>query len=1009
MATIFKNKKSRIWLIVTAALVALMLVVTILTQTMFYSFLCLVLDRPKPVYKEGALAMYSTDTVGSKKEAKDFANKKTVELCEEGFVLLKNNESALPLDKNAKVSVFGKNSVNLSYGGSGSSAFTDVTYKTIYDSLEEAGFKTNPTLKNFYENDKLSGSKRAANSDDLDSGGNQMIATAETPQSKYTDNVKDSYSEWNDAALIVITRIGGEGFDLPRYQGTTAGAVSADSHYLELDANERELITAVCDAGFKKVVVLFNIPSAMEATFLEDTSYLACADKIDAALWFGFTGGEGIMALGSILCGDVTPSGRTVDTWSADFTKDPTFVNFGTGNTDTTKDCYQSYDSKNDKWNDLLYYFVDYEEGIYVGYRYYETRSLVENQKEGATKDEWYEANVVYPFGYGLSYTNFEWTTKSAKTGTITKNGKIEIEVEVKNIGTKYSGKDVVEVYAQAPYDAEKGGIEKASKVLVGYAKTDELAANGGMDTVKIEIDPYYFASYDYRDANKNGFYGYELEKGEYKLYISQNAHDVVDEITLTLAEDIKYETDNVTNNKVGNRFTKEGSVTATDITKVSDSDMQLSTVLSRTDFEETFPTANTQEERNISKELLAEIQDVNHNNPTNFEECDPVWFGEEAIYQVTDLLPLEQPEASHLPIIPYGGVDEYGNDWDEIWTVLLSQCTEAELINLYNYGAYETKAVGSINMPATICSDGPAGFTCFMNKQMVNGTCHYCSEPVIASTWNDDLVESLGETMGDEALMGDGNTPYSALYAPGVNIHRSQFGGRCAEYFSEDGFLSGKIAAAQIRGAQRKGLIMSVKHFAANEQETHRSISGDLSWLTEQSLREIYLKSFEIAVKEGATRSVMSSFNRIGTKWTGGDYRLLTEILRDEWGFKGMVICDFNTIPKYMNSRQMAYAGGDINLTQTPVSWCDPNDMGDSIMLQQSAKNLIYTFVNSNAMKGEVDHYNPPVWVILLYVVEALIVVGLTVWGFFALRQTSKGGSVGVSKKATRNKSQRK
>ncbi len=887
---IFNKKGFKPWLIVTAVLVAVLVTVNVLAQTVFYDMINLVLDKPMPVYSPESQPMYASENAYTKAEATANANAKNVELCEEGFVLLKNEGGALPLDKGGRVSVFGKNSVNLSYGGSGSSGFTDVEYVDLYKSLEEAGFSTNGTLKRFYEDERQSGAKRAANSSDLDSGGNQLIATAETPYEMYTAEVKNSYAQYRDAAIVVITRIGGEGFDLPRYQGTTEGALSPDSHYLELDKNERDLLTEVCNEGFEKVIVLLNIPSAMEATFLQDTGYLAVADKIDAALWMGFTGGVGAYAVGSILSGEVNPSGKTVDTWSADFTKDPTFDNFGTGSSPDGTDKYSNAD----------YYFVDYEEGIYVGYRYYETRALTDGE-------DWYAENVVYPFGYGLSYTQFAWSVGDASVTELTTDS-FTIDVTVTNDGD-CAGKEVVEVYAEAPYTA--GGIEKAAKVLVGFAKTD-LLEQGESDTVTIEITPYDFASYDYRDANGNGIYGYELEKGEYKFYVSRNAHDSEKTITLSLGEDISYAEDPVTGEVVGNRYTKEGAVTATDLTDVSDSDVQLSTVLSRNDWEGTWPTANTAEERNASAALIKELSDLETNNPINYDEYEYPYFGEEVTLQVKDMLPEETPDTGYLPYIGYD---------DERWTKLLSICTEDELEGLCNYGAYQTRAIGSINMPSTIHGDGPSGFTCFMNKRMISGTCHYCSEPVMASTWNTQLIGELGEAIGEEGLAGKDGSPYSSIYAPGVNIHRSLFGGRCAEYFSEDGFLSGKMAAAEVRGAQSKGVICMVKHFVANEQETHRSLSGDCSYLTEQSLREIYLKGFEIAVKEGKTRGIMSSFNRIGTMWTGGDYRLLTEILRDEWGFEGMVICDFNTIPQYMNSRQMAYAGGDLNLAIMPES----------------------------------------------------------------------------------------
>ncbi len=948
LKTFFKGKAGKIWLGVSLFLIVLMLVVTILANGIFYNLICLALGlRARPVFADGVVSMYVTENSQTREEANANANAMNIELCEEGFVLLKNQDSALPLSEGAKVSVFGKNSVNLSYGNSGSGGFSGVDYKTIYDSLEEAGFTTNRALKEFYEDDSRSGDEREANSSDLDSGGNQMIATAETPQSMYTSDIKSTYGEYSDAAIVVITRIGGEGFDLPRYQGDTEGAVSEDSHYLELDQNEIDLLEAVCAADFEHVIVVFNIPSAFEATFLTDTSYASFADDIDAALWIGFTGGEGIMALGEILNGEVNPSGRTVDTWSADFTQDPTFVNFGTGPTPDDSDQYDAG----------LYYFVDYEESIYVGYRYYETRGETDGE-------EWYDGAVVYPFGYGLSYTTFEWEiVSSTQTFEIDKDGTYTVEVKVTNTGNM-AGKDVVQLYCAAPY--YEGGIEKASRVLVGYAKTDEIDP-GDFDTVTITFDPYSAASYDYRDANNNGFSGYELEHGDYKLLVAKNAHDVVGSIDCYVSSDICYNTDPDTGITVENRYTDREGVT--------DSDYQLSTILSRSNWEGTWPDVPTDEERAASSALIDEIRDVSHNNPNDYSEEEYPMFRASTTLTVRDLLPEETPEKTWSAIVDYD---------DERWDELLDACYEDTLIELFNYAAYQTVAVEEIGLPSTIHGDGPAGFTCFMNQNDFQGTCHYCSEPVMASTWNEELMQEFGEILGEEAIYGStvNDTPYSAIYAPGVNIHRSMFGGRNAEYFSEDPLLTGKMAAAEIRGLQSMGVITMVKHFVANEQETHRSINGDCSWLTEQSLREIYLKSFEIAIKEGESRGVMTSFNRIGTKWTGGDYRLLTEILREEWGFRGAVICDFNTIPQYMNSRQMAYAGGDLNLATLPEDWCDSSDTSDAIVLRQAAKNILYTFVNSNALNTEVLYYKIPIWQIWLYVADGVVAAGIVAWG---------------------------
>lgn len=908
----------------------------------------------RPIYSDEVTSVYPAQKAASKAEAFANAQEVNLKLAEEGFVLLKNENAALPMNKGAKISVFSKNSVNLSYGGSGSGGFDTSNNKDLYESLNDAGFVTNPTLKSFYESSQ-SGPVRTANSSDLDNGDNQKIATAETPQSKYTDAVRNSYVDYSDAALVVITRIGGEGFDLPRYQGDSEGTVSADSHYLELDQNEIDLLTAVTDGTFKRVVVVFNTSSSFEATFLKDSAYAAFADKIDAAVWIGFTGSNGITALGEILNGDVNPSGRLVDTWAADFTKNPSFVNFGTGCLpDTT-----------DKYDGGMYYSVDYEEGIYVGYRYYETRGETDGE-------DWYNANVVYPFGYGLSYTTFDWTVGDASASEIELGTTITVPVTVKNTGS-VAGKDVVQLYASAPYTL--GGIEKAHKVLVGFAKT-KLLQPGESETVTVSFDPYSAASYDYRDANSNGFSGYELETGEYTLYVSRNAHESEKAIALNLAADVQIGTDPTTDREVVNRYT--------DSENFLDSDWQLDTMLSRADWEGTWPTPQTAQQHAGTDRLYEEIRSEEHNNPTDFDSEEYPWFGEEPTLTLRDLLPSAEAEG-YEPVVSYD---------DERWEELMMGCDEEEMIALINNGAYHTLAMESVGLPATIHGDGPSGFTCFMSKEQVNGTCQYVSEPVMASTWNINLMNELGEAIGEEGTIGDKATgqPYSSIYAPGVNIHRSPFGGRCSEYFSEDPFISGMMGAAEVQGIQSRGVLPTVKHFVANEQETHRSIGGDLSWLSEQALREIYLKPFEYTVKLGETRGIMTSFNRIGTRWTGGDYRLLTEILRNEWGFNGLVICDFNTIPQYMIPRMMFYAGGSLDLaTQQSAMWtdCDTSDAGDAIVLMRAVKDVMYALVNSNAMNAEVIGYNPPIWQEYLHWINigAFTLVG--VWLVLAIVRT--------------------
>ena len=958
MRPFLSYRASKVWLIISALLIVLAIVVNMLLTSMFSGLMDTVFGGVRPIYDDSVTSMYTATNASSKEEALLNAQNFNIQLAEEGFVLLKNENSALPLSDGARISVFGKNSVNLSYGGSGSGGFDTSNSRDLYDSLEAAGFETNPTLREFYEDDSASGSPRAANSSDMDSGDNQIISVGETPQSMYTDEVTASYADYSDAALVVITRIGGEGFDLPRYQGDTEGAYSPDSHYLELDANERDMLTAVCDAGFDHVIVMFNVPASFEATFLTDPEYAGVADKIDAAIWAGFPGSTGIMALGEIMNGSVNPSGRLPDTWAADFSKDPTFINFGTGSTP----------EGSDKYDGGMYYFVDYEEGVYVGYRYYETRGLYEGE-------DWYAQNVVYPFGYGLSYTTFEWEAGEPSDTVITKDGTISVDVTVTNTGS-VAGKDVVQLYATAPYI--DGQIEKPYKVLVGFAKTDVIEP-GASDTVTVEFDPYDLASYDYRDANANGFSGYELDAGEYTLHVARNAHETAAKIALTLDEGIRYDTDPDTGVAVVNRYTG--------VEGVMDSDAQLSTVLSRMDWEGTWPDAPTDEERAGSATLYAEIEDITTNNPTDYSTYEWPMFGAQVTTTLRDLLPETTPEQSASPIVSYD---------DERWDAILDACLETDMIDLINNGAYHTLPMENIGLPATLHGDGPVGFTNFMNREQVSGTCQYVCEPVMAATWNVELLEELGRVIGEEGIFGDtaSGSPYSSIYAPGVNIHRSPFGGRNQEYFSEDPYLSGILGGAEIRGCQEKGVVCMVKHFVANEQETHRSIGGNLSWLTEQSLREIYLKAFELAVKTGESRGLMTSFNRIGTRWTGGDYRLLVDILRGEWGFNGTVICDFNTIPQYMNPRQMFYGGGSLDLaTLTTSMWtdCDTFETGDATVLRRAVKDVLYSFVNSNAMNAEVVGYNMATWRVMMYVADAALAVIIVLWGVLVYRSVRK------------------
>lgn len=939
----FKNLRTRVWAIVAAVLAVVMIVVTVLSATVYYEVICMAIGGERTFGRgEGR---YFEVTATSKEDAYRRGNALNEELCEEGFVLLKNKDSALPLlPQENKISVFGKNSVDLVYGGTGSGGGNFEGAATIRDSLEAAGLTVNPVLEAFYLDDAKSGGGRTPNPK-MENSGDITLVTGETPQASYPQAVKDSYRDYADAAVIVFSRIGGEGFDLPRTMPDQEG------HYLELDENERDLLEAVKNGPFRKVIVLLNLSTTMEAGIFEDDP------GVDACISVGGPGFSGINALGRLLCGEASFSGKTVDTWAADFTMDPTYANFGNNFTEEGATYYTVEDGKR---KDKRYYFVDYEEGIYLGYRYYETR--------GAQDEAWYGESVVYPFGYGLSYTTFSWELAEPEAYedlTLTeenKNTPLTVDVRVTNTGS-YAGKDVVELYCDAP----AGGIEKPSTVLAAFAKTPMLYPASDADgadkpnsaVVTLTFEPYYAASYDDSDANRNGHTGYELAAGEYALRFKTDAHtpkEGIQPVLLSAPETVTFSADPVTGNAVVNRF--------------DDADAELDTVLSREDWAGTWPT--TPAGRNLAESPFAEedLKSVAPNCP-------------EKQYRAETLNGPVVYKAAELRGLPYHAKE---------WNVFLDSFTFRELRDLYNEGAFKTSGVARLGLPETIAADGPTGFVNFVSGENVYGTVAYASEYVVGSTWNVDLARRYGECVGEEGAYGKQNfdpyVPYSGWYAPGLNLHRSPFGGRNSEYYSEDPYLSGMLAAAQIEGAQSRGLITFMKHFALNEQETHRDDNGLCTWATEQAIRELYLRPFEIAVKKASPKGIMTSFNRIGTRWTGGDYRLVTEILRGEWGFVGTVICDFN-VSSYMNAKQMIYAGGDLNLTTTrPWMTASEENSADVAMLRRAAHNVLYSVVNSNAMNGvtkdTVFRVAMPLWQAWLIAVECVVAAGIATWGVF-------------------------
>lgn len=986
----WKHRGTRIWLIVTTLLLLIVLAANIVVASVpiAQNSLNLVFGGERANVVEDYRDDWYERQYNSKEEVLAAAQQFVIEVEREGITLLKNDDGALPLADAAKVTVFGKNSVNLVYGGSGSAGNVAATRKTLYDSLEASKIAYNGAIKSFYEDSKRSGSGRPANPS-MDSGQRLSgFATGETPVASYDSAVKDSYAEYGDAALVVISRIGGEGFDLPRTMATdfkdgaaVEGAGAPTDHYLELDANERAMIDEA-KANFDKVVIVLNTGTTLEL------GNLAADEDIDAILWVGLPGSTGIMALGEMLVGKtvdgqaLSPSGHTVDTWAADFTQDPTWYNTGVYGSQYGN----RYLDPDGESSDFA--FVDYDEGIYVGYRYYETRAYEEDRRGEGAAGSWYQQHVVYPFGYGLSYTDFAWEVTYGLAGdAITSEDEITATVTVTNTGD-FSGKDVVQLYYSAPYT--EGGIEKAYVVLGDFAKT-KLLAPGESDTVTLSIAAKDMKSYDDSDANGNGFKGYELEQGDYTIFVGSDAHTFQTDRTYALAEDVLLKTET---NALGEEVVVENQFD--DVTAGIDGNKTEADYVSRSDFAGTLPAGYpTDAERTLDTETFEALDQSIKRVYKGTDEGQP--------WQVdASLMPSTTPVNHQLSLWDML-TDETGNlvgtvTYDDPrWAQLLDEIPLDEMKLLVGYGAFRTNAVagidGVVNKPMTNDSDGPSGFTSFLSESVVYDTCSYQAECVMGATWNVELAYQMGQMVGEEALVGNekgDGTPYSGWYAPAVNIHRSPFSGRNWEYYSEDGLLSGAFAAEVVRGADTKGVYTYVKHFAVNDQETDREYNGILVWANEQSMREIYLKPFEMTVKDGGARGMMTSFNRLGITWAGGSYPLLTTVLRDEWGFRGMVITDYS-MNRYTYVDMMIRAGGDLFLTQDSKIFSMPDDATQVSLLRKATQNILYVTANSNVMSVEVDGYKAPLWHTYLLVIDIAVVLLCALWGILINRATKK------------------
>lgn len=968
---IWKGTAVKVWLIVSVLILTIVITASIIgTQTPFLKgTVDSVMGGPKRVLVSGNpedYIRYEADYT-SKADTLRAANLLNEQILEEGIILLKNEDDLLPLNGVEKITVFGKNSTNLVLGGSGSSAGTGSTTSIdLYKSLSNAGFEYNPVAKDFFSSSK-SGSGRPA------VPGMGTILTGypigETPKTLYQNNtaLKNSYKDFNDLAIVLITRMGGEGYDLPRtmfwdgskysnWSGSELipGARSKEDHYLQIDQNETDLLKEAND-NFQNVVVLINSPSTIETGFLVDPTHYAYQPNVKGALWIGTPGATGANAIGKILKGEINPSGRTSDTYAADFKKDPSWNNFG-NNLENDGNRY-SVDGK-----ERNAYYVEYEEGIYVGYRYYETRGFTDGQA-------WYDENVIYPLGYGLSYTTFTQeigNTSFIENGTILADDEINIDVKVTNTGN-IAGKEVVQVYYTAPY--YDGGIEKAHVVLVGFGKTGTLQP-GQSETLSIKFTVRDMASYDYNDANNNDFKGYEVEEGKYIIKLMSNSNTVIEEKVVDVPlGGYQYEKDEVTGTEIVNLF--------------DDVSNHVDTYMSRRNWEGTWPTRPTVEDRAVDSDFISLLNYQLNDSPT-----DP-WYQSQMPTQ-SDVV----NSFNDTTIKLYDLIDKSYDD--SMWDDLLDQLTITQMVTLVSRGNFKTMNIDNIGKPLTTDPDGPSGFANFMGDPSVYDTAYYASGVVLGATWSEELAYKFGKMIGNEGLIGNergDGMPYSGWYAPAANIHRSQFGGRNFEYYSEDGLLSGKLAANIIKGAKEKGVYTYIKHFALNDQETNRDNTGLITWANEQAMRELYFRPFELAVKEGKTNAMMSAFNRIGTTWVGGSYPLLTALLRDEWGFRGMVITDFN-LKTYMNTDQMVRAGGDISLSPSK-NFSDTTSPTSVSALRQATKNILYTVANSNAMNGYgeglVYKYTTPTWIILVIVINVGLVVIFAIWGVYVIRKQYK------------------
>ena len=848
------------------------------------------------------------------------ANELAKDVQSEAVTLLKNDDSNLPLS-GKKVNVFGWGSTNPVYGGTGSGSMSK-QYKTVslLDGMKQAGLKTNTELSKLYTDYRKDRPEVGMFAQDW--------TLPEVPAKQYSDKLVSDAKDFSDEAVVVLTRVGGEGADLPtdmKAKGITYKNNSKDyddfqkgESFLQLSKTERDMIDLVT-SNFKKVTLVYNGANTFQFDFLNDYP------QIQSVVWCPPAGQTGFSALGEVLAGETNPSGKTSDTFLKNLTKSVSYNNFGKFEYTNMADKAAKYKGFTGDDVTAIPGFVNYSEGIYVGYKFYETAS-----DEGLIN---YDDTVAFPFGYGLSYTSFDQKLDSVKY----KGGKVTVTATVTNTGDK-AGKDVVEVYYNPPYT--DGGIEKASKNLAGFEKTKELQP-GESQKVTVKFDDDDMASYDYKGAK-----AYMLEKGDYDISIQSDSHHVIDHKAITVKDTVTYDSDSNTHNGDKTVATNQFDDVAGDVT-----------YLSRADHFANY------------KEATAA--------PTNFKMSDKV---KETFYNNSNYDPKKFDKDSDK--MPTTGAknglklsDMYGKDYDDAdWDKLLDQLTFDDMDNLIANGGYGTQAVKSVGKIQLTDADGPASLN---NNFTGVGSIGFPASTAFACTWNKDLAKQFGEMIGDMAH----DMHVAGWYAPAMNIHRNAFSGRTFEYFSEDSLLSGVMASSEISGAKSKGVYSFMKHFALNDQETKRT-EMLCTWTNEQAMREIYLKPFEMSVKEGGAQAVMSSFNYIGNTYAGADSALLQTVLRGEWGFKGFVLTDYFGGYGYQNADQEVRAGNDSMLATTKITNHITDKSATSVKaMRQAAHNILYTAANSWQYANGEPKVATPIWKTAMYVawgVVAVLVIGL-------------------------------